>query len=135
MPEIPAWATGLGSGGLIYVVLRYFGPALKGSLNGQATQWRSENKYIAQLESARDRAFEERDAISKERDELFQNFATVNARFTILEQKFDDSQKQVALLTAKLDEAELQAAQLKKMVAQLTAEIQKLTRGLNATDH
>lgn len=113
---------------LLVAAWKFFGPALRGQISGQAAQWRSENKYIAQLESARDRAFAERDAIAKERDELFQNFASLNARFTVLEEKFDASQKQVALLTEKFSQSE-------SMVAQLTLEIQKLSRGINEANN
>lgn len=123
MQDLPVWVSGPASGFLVYVVMKFFAPAIKGSWRGQADQWRSESKYIKQLEDARDRAFKDRDLIAKERDDLFKNFASLNARFEVLENKFEESQKQVTLLTEKFGMSELR-------VSELTIEIQKLTRDL-----
>lgn len=144
MPEIPGWGYGAGSVGFFIFAYKFLWPDIRESLRGRAAQWRSESKWIAQLEESRDKALAERDAVTTKYNELFQNFATVNARFTVLEQKFDDSQRQVEILTNKFEqaerraiesearavEAERRAIRLEEMVESLNKEIHKLTRGL-----
>lgn len=141
--NVPGWATASGLGFLIFAY-KFLWPDIRESLRGRASQWRSESKWIKQLEESRDKAIAERDAIANKYNDLFQNFATVNARFTILEQKFDDSQKQVEVLTSKFEaaekraidsenravEAERRAIRLEEMVQRLNDEIHKLTQGM-----
>lgn len=112
--NMPGWVTGGGAGVLLYLSIKYFWPSIRDSLYGQAQQWRSENRYIAQLEKSLNNALTERDKAVHEKNELYQRFATMEAKMQVMEFKLDLAQQEVE---------------------KLTNEIQKLTRGLNASDH
>lgn len=111
---MPGWATAGGGGILFYLAYKYLWPSVRDSLAGQASQWRSENRYILQLEAALSKALEERDEAVEEKNQLYQRFANMEAKMQIMEFKLDQAYKEVE---------------------NLTAEIQKLTRGLNETNH
>lgn len=102
--EIPGWLTAGGGGFLLYVAYRFFWPSIRDSLSGQASQWRSENRYIRQLEEARDRAFAERDAAVHDRNELYQRFAKLEAQMEVMSYRLEQAQAEVKRLTTVVQE-------------------------------
>src|SRR5690554_1272260 len=84
LENMPGWVTAGGGGVLFYLAYKFFWPSVRDALAGQATQWRSENKYIAQLEEALSRALQERDKAFQEKNELYQRFAKMEAQMQVM---------------------------------------------------
>ena len=100
LEQIPGWLTGGVGASCLYIAYRFFWPSIRDSLSGQASQWRSENRYIAQLEASRDRALEERDEAVKERNELYQRLTKLEAKMEVMAYRFELSQAEVQRLTS-----------------------------------
>lgn len=101
--DIPGWFTGGAGVTLLYITYKFFWPSIRDSLSGQASQWRSENRYITQLEQARDRAFAQRDAAVQKYDDLYQRFARMEAQMQIMEHKLDQAYTEIQKLTGALN--------------------------------
>lgn len=105
LEEMPGWLAGAGGAtgaGLLMFFFRVFWPSIRESLSGQRTQWRSENRYIAQLEDARDKLAEERDEAVRKYTELYHRFANVEAQMKVMEYKLDQAQHEISRLVAEM---------------------------------
>lgn len=103
LENMPGWVTAGGGGVLFYLAYKFFWPSVRDAMAGQATQWRSENKYIAQLEAALSRALQERDKAFQEKNELYQRFAKMEAQMQVMEHKLDQAYREVEKLTAQIE--------------------------------
>lgn len=104
MPEeLLKWMLTTGGGvGLVVVALRHLWPSLRDSLQGQSTQWRSENRYIAQLEAARERAVLGEAEAKAQVAQMHQTIAELTARITVMEGELRFARKQIARLSRRL---------------------------------
>lgn len=102
LDNVPGWVTASGGGVLFYMAYRYFWPSIRDSLLGQASQWRSENRYIEQLETALNRSLAERDKAIQEKNEIYQRFAQLEAQMKIMEFKLDQAYREVEKLTSEI---------------------------------
>ncbi len=100
--DLPSWVTVGGGGTLLYFAYKFFWPSIRDSMSGQAVQWRSENRYIAQLEAARDRAIAERELAENRADELFKKLSAMEAQMEIMGYKLGQAQAEIAKLSAQI---------------------------------
>lgn len=99
LEDWPGWVTASGSGIFFFFAYRIW-LALRDSLSGQSTQWRSENRYIEQLQTENEKLRTQRDEAVNERNDLFARLAKMEARMQIMEDKFNRAQAEIEALKA-----------------------------------
>lgn len=97
--DIPGWAYLGGAGVLASVAYKFFWPAVRDSLTGQSAQWRSENRYIQQLEDARRQAVVEKREAEQRYEDLFLKYASLEADMRVLKSQLDYLQRKLSQFT------------------------------------